>query len=200
VDGTERSGVHIVEGDLDASGLRFAVVVSRFNGFITERLLDGAIDTLLRHGARAQDVTVVRVPGAWEIPQAAARIVELGQHDAIVALGCLMRGDTIHFDLIAGEVAKGLMALGTRGTAVAFGVLTTDGLEQSVHRAGAKYGNKGGEAALAAIEQARLFRVLAGEPSRTAAMGTVVALSERPRRSRSAARPRTRPKHKPRTK
>jgi len=190
VDGTERSGVHIVEGDLDASGLRFAVVVSRFNGFITERLLDGALDVLLRHGARAEDVTVVRVPGAWEIPQAAARIVDLGRHDAIVALGCLMRGDTIHFDLIAGEVAKGLMALGTRGTAVAFGVLTTDGLEQSVHRAGAKYGNKGGEAALAAIEQARLHRVLAGDSRK--ASPTIVAASARPRASRPRPKPRSR--------
>ena len=195
VDGTERTGVHIVEGDLDASGLRFAVVVSRFNGFITERLLDGALDVLLRHGARVQDVTVVRVPGAWEIPQAAARIVELGGHDAIVALGCLMRGDTIHFDLIAGEVAKGLMALGTRGTAVAFGVLTTDGLEQSVHRAGAKFGNKGGEAALAAIEQARLHRVL-GE-ARRAPSPKIVAAAERPRASR--ARPSSRSKPRPKS-
>lgn len=181
-----RDNLRVVEGDLDATGLRFAVVVSRFNGFITERLLDGALDVLLRHGARAQDITVVRVPGAWEIPQAAARIVELGGHDkvdAIVALGCLMRGDTIHFDLIAGEVAKGLMALGTKGTAVAFGVLTTDGLEQSVHRAGAKLGNKGAEAALAAIEQARLHRILAGAPASVKTASATVKKQRRARRT-----------------
>jgi 6,7-dimethyl-8-ribityllumazine synthase len=195
--------MRVVEGDLDASGLRFAVVVSRFNGFITERLLDGALDVLLRHGAREADITVVRVPGAWEIPQAAARIVELGEHDAIVALGCLMRGDTIHFDLIAGEVAKGLMAIGTKGTAVAFGVLTTDGLEQSVHRAGAKLGNKGAEAALAAIEQARLHRILAGappsaaKPSAGATMNAAPVATAKPARVAktrrgAAARPRRR--------
>ncbi|HET6582534.1 MAG TPA: 6,7-dimethyl-8-ribityllumazine synthase [Nannocystaceae bacterium] len=178
------AGTRVVEGDLDATGLRFAVVVSRFNGFITERLLDGALDVLLRHGARNEDVTVVRVPGAWEIPQAAARIVERGDVDAIVALGCLMRGDTIHFDLIAGEVAKGLMALGTRGTAVAFGVLTTDGLEQSVHRAGAKLGNKGAEAALAAIEQARLHRILAEAPASTPARTRATARRKSAPRSR----------------
>jgi 6,7-dimethyl-8-ribityllumazine synthase len=181
--------MRVIEGDLDATGLRFAVVVSRFNGFITERLLDGAVDVLLRHGARVQDVTVVRVPGAWEIPQAAARLVEQERFDAIVALGCLKRGDTIHFDLIAGECAKGLMALGTRGTAVAFGVLTTDGLEQSVHRAGAKYGNKGAEAALAAIEQARLFRALAGGTARPpAAAAASPRAAPRAKRPRKAAR------------
>jgi len=181
----ERGGVHVVEGDLDATGLRVALVVSRFNAFITEPLLEGALDVLLRHGARADDLTIVRVPGAWEIPQAAARIVELARHDAIVALGCLMRGDTIHFDLIAGECAKGLMALGLRGPAVAFGVLTTDGLEQSVHRAGAKHGNKGAEAALAAIEQARLHQRLR-DASTPASPGRGGASSGKP--ARAAAR------------
>lgn len=179
--------MRVVEGDLDATGLRFAVVVSRFNGFITDRLLDAALDVLLRHGARAEDVTVVRVPGAWEIPQAAARVVAQGGVDAIVALGCLMRGDTIHFDLIAGEVAKGLMKIGLEGPAVAFGVLTTDGLEQSVHRAGAKLGNKGGEAALAAIEQARLHRLLAGDTKRAPASAPAIP---RTRAARSSKRPR----------
>jgi 6,7-dimethyl-8-ribityllumazine synthase len=158
--------VRVVEGALDATGLRVAVVVSRFNAFITERLLEGAIDALLRHGAAVPDLEVVRVPGAWEIPQAAARLVDRGGLDAIVALGCLMRGDTIHFELIAGEVCKGLAALGQRsGCAVAFGVLTTDSLEQSVHRAGAKHGNKGAEAAMAAIEMARVNRALAAAPA-----------------------------------
>jgi 6,7-dimethyl-8-ribityllumazine synthase len=166
--GTTDRGVRVVEGELDATGLRIALVVSRFNAFITEKLLDGAIDALLRHGAAAGDLEVVRVPGAWEIPQAAARLVERGGLDAIIALGCLMRGDTIHFDLIAGEVAKGLSALGQRGAcAVSFGVLTTDTLEQSIHRAGAKYGNKGAEAAMAAVEQARVNRALVAPASAT---------------------------------
>jgi 6,7-dimethyl-8-ribityllumazine synthase len=185
----ERGGIHVVEGDLDATGLRVALVVSRFNAFITEPLLDGALDVLLRHGARPEDLTIVRVPGAWEIPQAAARIVELARHDAIVALGCLMRGDTIHFDLIAGECAKGLMALGVRGPAVAFGVLTTDGLEQSVHRAGAKHGNKGAEAALAAIEQARLNQTLgAGARARSDEPGPRASTANGVNR-RAAAKP-----------
>jgi 6,7-dimethyl-8-ribityllumazine synthase len=153
--------VRVVEGKLDARGLRFAIVVSRFNSFVTERLLDGAVGTLVRLGAEPSDVTVVWVPGAWEIPQASARVLERGGCDALVALGCLMRGDTIHFDLIASEVAKGLATLGREGTVpVIFGVLTTDSLEQSVHRAGAKYGNKGAEAAQAAVEQATLTRAL----------------------------------------
>jgi 6,7-dimethyl-8-ribityllumazine synthase len=159
-------GVRVVEGKLDAKGLRIAIVVSRFNAFVTERLLDGAVSTLIRMGAEPHDVTVVWVPGAWEIPQAAARVLDRKEHDALVALGCLMRGDTIHFDLIAGEVAKGLGALGREGSVpVIFGVLTTDSLEQSVHRAGAKYGNKGAEAAQAAVEQATLQRQLAGAES-----------------------------------
>jgi len=155
-------GVRVIEGELDAAGLRIALVVSRWNAFITERLLEGATDALVRHGAARRDLEVVRVPGAWEIPQAAARLVDRGGLDAIVALGCLLRGDTIHFDLIAGECAKGLSALGCKsGCAVAFGVLTTDTLEQSIHRAGAKYGNKGAEAAMAAVEQARVNQAIA---------------------------------------
>ncbi len=166
--------LRVVEGALDARGARFALVVSRFNAFVTERLLEGAVDTLVRLGADPRDVTVVRVPGAWELPQVAARLCERGEHDAIIALGCLMRGDTIHFDLIAGEVAKGLAALGQRGPIpVVFGVLTTDTLEQAVHRAGAKHGNKGAEAAQAAVEQVNLYRSLAGDgPTRQARRST----------------------------
>lgn len=154
--------VRVLEGNLDASGGRYCILVSRFNAFITERLLEGAVDALVRHGASAKDITVVRVPGAYELPQVAARVLR-GDHgyDALIALGCLMRGDTIHFELIAGEATKGLGALGiSAGIPVSFGVLTTDTLEQAVHRAGAKYGNKGAEAAMAAVEQLRLYRAL----------------------------------------
>lgn len=154
--------VRILEGDLDASGARFCILVSRFNAFITEHLLQGAVDALVRHGAAAGDITVVRVPGAFELPQVAAKLLE-GEHgfDALIALGCLMRGDTIHFDLIAAEATKGLGALGVdKGIPVGFGVLTTDTLEQAVHRSGAKHGNKGAEAAMAAVEQLRLYRAI----------------------------------------
>lgn len=154
--------VRTLEANLDASGARYCILVSRFNAFITERLLEGAVDALVRHGASAADITVVRVPGAFELPQVAAKILE-GEHgyDALIALGCLMRGDTIHFDLIAGEATKGLGMLGMdKGIPVGFGVLTTDTLEQAVHRAGAKHGNKGAEAAMAAVEQLGLYRAI----------------------------------------
>lgn len=152
--------VRVLEGNLDASGGRFCILVSRFNAFITERLLEGAVDALVRHGAKHQDLTVVRVPGAFELPHVAARILATDHgFDALVALGCLMRGDTIHFDLIAGEATKGLGALAmAHALPIGFGVLTTDTLEQAVHRAGAKHGNKGAEAALAAVEQLSLYR------------------------------------------
>lgn len=156
------SEVRVLEGTLDASGGRYCILVSRFNAFITERLLDGAVDALVRHGAAARDITVIRVPGAYELPHVAARILE-GAHgfDALVVLGCLMRGDTIHFDLIAGEATKGLGALAmAHPIPIGFGVLTTDTLEQAVHRAGAKHGNKGAEAALAAVEQRSLYRAI----------------------------------------
>jgi len=156
------SEVRVLEGSLDATGLRFAIVVSRFNSFVTEPLLEGAIDTLVRSGAQRGDITVVRTPGAFEIPMVTGQVLAAGGHDAVIALGCLIRGDTIHFDLIAGEVSKGLAQLGLAfNVPVTFGVLTTDTLEQSINRAGAKAGNKGGEAALAAIEQARLYQAIA---------------------------------------
>lgn len=157
----ELDGVRVIEGNLDAKGARIAILVSRFNSFITERLLGGAVDTLRRLGASASDLTVIKVPGAWELPQTAARVLETESYDAVIALGCLMRGDTIHFDLIASEAAKGLSALGMKtGVPVIFGVLTTNDLEQAVHRAGAKYGNKGAEVAQAAVEQIGVFRAL----------------------------------------
>ncbi len=160
------SKVSIIEGSLDASGLRFAVLVARFNAIVTEPLLDGAVDALLRSGAASEDVVVFRTPGSYELPLLADKVLATGRFDAVIALGCLIRGDTIHFDLIASEAAKGLAAAGQRhGRAVAFGVLTTDTLEQAIHRAGAKAGNKGVEAAMAAVEQARLYAAIDKLPS-----------------------------------
>ncbi len=148
-----------VEGKLNAEGLRFAVVVSRFNGFITEQLLKGALDGLARHGARETDVEVYKVPGAFELPGAARRIASLARHDGIVVLGALIRGGTPHFDVLATEVTRGLMQVSLdSGCAVSFGVLTCDTVEQAVERAGTKAGNKGFDAAVAAIETANLLR------------------------------------------
>lgn len=148
-----------LEGGLDAKGIRIALVVSRFNDVVTSRLLAGAEDCLERHGGTADERTVVRVPGSWEIPQAARRLAKSGQYDAIVALGALVRGETAHFDLLAAEVAKGLAQVGREsGLPVIFGVLTTDTVEQAMDRAGAKLGNKGWEAAQSAVEMVNLFR------------------------------------------
>lgn len=158
-----------MDGGLDAGGARFGIVVSRFNAFITERLRDAAIDALTGHGAAAADITVVHVPGAWEIPQAAAKLVARADIDAVITLGCLMRGDTLHFELIANECARGLGELARGDKPVAFGVLTTDTLEQAIHRAGGKHGNKGAEAALAAIEQLGAMRAIAGAAKPTRA-------------------------------
>ncbi|HSL19519.1 MAG TPA: 6,7-dimethyl-8-ribityllumazine synthase [Methylomirabilota bacterium] len=153
--------MRVKEGKLDAKGLRFALVVSRFNEALTSRLESGALDCLQRHGAAEDDITVYRVPGAWEIPFVAHRLAAAGDHDAVVCLGALVRGGTAHFDLIAAEVAKGI-AQGSMSTGVpmTFGVITADTLEQAVERAGTKMGNKGWEAALAAVEMARLVREL----------------------------------------
>jgi 6,7-dimethyl-8-ribityllumazine synthase len=149
--------MQVFEGHLDAQGLRFALVVSRFNEALTSRLESGAVDCLLRHGAEDGDITIVRVPGAWEIPMVAARIAGDGSVDAVISLGALVRGGTAHFDLIAAEVAKGVaQAAVTTGVPMTFGVITAENLEQAVERAGTKMGNKGWEAALAAIEMARL--------------------------------------------
>ena len=153
--------MRVKEGKLDAKGMRFALVVSRFNEALTSRLESGALDCLQRHGAAEDDITVYRVPGAWEIPFVAHRLAASGDHDAVVCLGALVRGGTAHFDLIAAEVAKGI-AQGSMSTGVpmTFGVITADTLEQAVERAGTKMGNKGWEAALAAVEMARLVREL----------------------------------------
>ncbi|MCA9514375.1 MAG: 6,7-dimethyl-8-ribityllumazine synthase [Myxococcales bacterium] len=150
-----------IEGMLDAKGARFAIVVSRFNAFITERLLEGARDTLVRHGADDDALTIVRVPGAFEIPLAARWLATSGEHDAVLALGCLIRGATPHFDYISSDVTKGLGATTLEtGVPVAYGVLTTDTIEQAVERAGTKAGNKGAEAAMAAIEMVSLKRAM----------------------------------------
>ncbi|MEE4270043.1 MAG: 6,7-dimethyl-8-ribityllumazine synthase [Thermoanaerobaculales bacterium] len=156
--------MRVIEGKLDAKGLRFALVVSRFNEALTSRLESGAVDCLERHGAASDDLTVYRVPGAWEIPFVAGRLAESGRYDAVVCLGALVRGGTAHFDLIAAEVAKGIAtsAMGT-GVPMTFGVITAENLEQAVERAGTKMGNKGWEAALAAVEMARLYEGMDGD-------------------------------------
>jgi 6,7-dimethyl-8-ribityllumazine synthase len=149
--------MQVIEGHLDAQGLRFALVVSRFNEALTGRLESGAVDCLVRHGAEEDNISIVRVPGAWEIPMVAAKLASGGGYDAVISLGALVRGGTAHFDLIAAEVAKGLaQASMASGVPMTFGVITAETLEQAVERAGTKMGNKGWEAALAAVEMARL--------------------------------------------
>jgi 6,7-dimethyl-8-ribityllumazine synthase len=148
---------HGIEGRLDARGRRFAVVVSRFNSFITERLLDGALQALRQCGAAPDDITVAHVPGAFEIPTAARQFAESGKYNAIVCIGCLLRGGTLHYEVIANEVARGVgQSAQETGVPHAFGVLTCDTLEQAIDRAGLKAGNKGFEAGLAAVEMASL--------------------------------------------
>jgi 6,7-dimethyl-8-ribityllumazine synthase len=149
------------ESQLDSTGMKFAVIVSRFNAFITERLLAGATDALRRTGAAAADIEIVRVPGAFEIPAAAKILAETGNYNALVAIGCLLRGDTAHYDVIVNEATRGIgeVTLAT-GVPIGFGVLTCDTLEQAIDRAGLKMGNKGFEAALAALELAALKRTL----------------------------------------
>jgi 6,7-dimethyl-8-ribityllumazine synthase len=142
-------------------GSKFAIVASRFNSFIVERLVEGAVDALVRHGADAQGVTVVRVPGAWEIPLVAQRLAKSGKVDAVIALGAVIRGATPHFDHVANEVSKGVgQASLASGVPIAFGVLTTDTIEQAVERAGTKAGNKGFDAAVTAIEMVALAKAL----------------------------------------
>jgi 6,7-dimethyl-8-ribityllumazine synthase len=151
----------IWEGALAAKGFSFGLVVSRFNEFISARLLEGALDALRRHGAEEDRISVVRVPGSFEIPLTAKRLAASGSYDAVVCLGAVIRGATPHFDYIAAEVSKGVAAASLEtGVPIAFGVLTTDSIEQAVERAGTKGGNKGFDAACSAIEMANLFRAL----------------------------------------
>jgi 6,7-dimethyl-8-ribityllumazine synthase len=149
------------EGNLDAKGLKFGIVVARFNSFISDRLLEGALDSLIRHGAIDQDIHVARVPGAFEIPLAAKKLAQAGKYDAVICLGAVIRGSTPHFDFVSAEVSKGVAMVSLEsGVPVIFGVLTTDTIEQAVERAGTKAGNKGFEAAAGAIETANLLKVL----------------------------------------
>jgi 6,7-dimethyl-8-ribityllumazine synthase len=159
-------GVRVVEGSLAVpAGAKFTIVASRFNSFIVEPLVSGALDALARHGADMANVTLVRVPGAWEMPVAALKIAKGGGVDAVIALGCVIRGATPHFDYVAGEAAKGLAAVQIQtGVVVAFGVLTTDTIEQAIERAGTKAGNKGWDAAVSAIEMVSLERALFASP------------------------------------
>jgi 6,7-dimethyl-8-ribityllumazine synthase len=160
------AAVPAVEGGLSAAGRRFAIVVSRFNGFITERLFQSAHDGLLRSGAKKRDIVLVRVPGAFEIPLAARTLAETRKYDAILCIGCLLRGDTAHYDVIVNEVTRGIgQSAQETGVPHAFGVLTCETLEQAIDRAGLKMGNKGFEAALAAVEMANLKRAVSRQLS-----------------------------------
>ena len=154
--------MNVIEANFDAKGKKIAVVVSRFNSFIVESLLEGAIDALKRHGNVAdEDITIVRVPGAYELPVAAKRIAQKGEFDAIIAIGAVIRGGTPHFDFVAGECNKGLAQVAMEFTVpVAFGVITTDTIEQAIDRAGTKAGNKGAEAALSALEMVNVLTKL----------------------------------------
>ena len=154
----------VTEGKLNAQGLKFAIVVSRFNDFICEHLLSGALDVLIRNGAADGDIEVFKVPGAFEIPQVAKKAAQSKKFDAVICLGAVIRGATPHFEYIASEVSKGVAMIGLEGEVpVTFGVLTTDNLEQAIERAGTKSGNKGWDAALSAIEMANLYREMKTE-------------------------------------
>ncbi|HEX16342.1 MAG: 6,7-dimethyl-8-ribityllumazine synthase [Deltaproteobacteria bacterium] len=149
----------LIEGKVKAEGLKFAIVVSRFNSFITDRLLEGALDCLRRHGARDEDIEVVRTPGSFEIPAVAKKLVQRGRYDAVICLGAVIRGGTPHHQYISAEVTKGIAQLAMESPIpVSYGVITPDTLEQAIERAGTKMGNKGWDAALAAIEMANLYR------------------------------------------
>ncbi len=149
----------IIEGHLNAEGLKFGIIISRFNDFIGEKLVGGAIDSLLRHGAKETDIEIFKVPGAFEIPQTAKKLALTKKYDAIICLGVVIRGDTPHFDYIAAEVSKGIATVGLETEIpVIFGVLTTDNIEQAIERSGSKAGNKGWDAAVAAIEMVNLYK------------------------------------------
>ena len=176
-----------LEGKLNGAGKRFAIVVARFNSFITERLFQSAFDGLVRCGTRPKNIDLVRVPGSFEIPSAARTLAETKKYDAIVCLGCLLRGDTAHYDVIVNEVTRGIgQSAQETGVPHAFGVLTCDTLEQAIDRAGLKMGNKGFEAALAAVEMANLKKAVVGRSSLRSGKGkrsTVVGNTKTNRRS-----------------
>ncbi len=151
----------VFEGEVSAKGLKFCIVASRFNEFITSKLIDGAVDAFKRHGGSEKDIDIVRVPGAFEIPMTVKRLAEKGSYDAIVALGTVIRGATPHFDYVAAEASKGVaLATMETGVPIAFGILTTDTIEQAIERAGSKAGNKGWDAAITAMEMANLLKKL----------------------------------------
>lgn len=154
--------MHIIEGDFTTPSGRFAIVAGRFNAFVVDSLVDGARDTLTRHGVSDDAIDLVRVPGAWEMPQVAQRVAASGEYLAVIALGAVIRGATPHFDYVAGEATKGLAQVAAdTGVPVTFGLLTTDSIEQAIERAGTKSGNKGADAATSALEMANLFARLA---------------------------------------
>lgn len=151
----------IIEGELQAKGLKFGIVISRFNDFITSKLLDGAVDALLRHGTEEDDIDIFKVPGSFEIPMVAKKMASKGAYNAIICLGTVIRGATPHFEYIAAEVSKGIASASMEtGVPVAFGIITSDTIEQAVERAGTKSGNKGWDAAITAIEMAQLLKKL----------------------------------------
>ena len=148
-----------IEGNMIADGSKFALLVARFNSFVVESLVEGAVDALKRHGVKEEDIEIIRVPGAFEMPVAAQRIANAKKHDAIVALGAVIRGGTPHFEYVAGECVKGLSQVSLNaGMPIAFGVLTVDSIEQAIERAGTKAGNKGAEAALGALEMVNVLK------------------------------------------
>ncbi len=202
-----------VSGKLNAHGLRFAILVSRFNEFITKHLLRSAYDGLLRSGTKDGDIDIVRVPGAFEIPSAARTLAETKKYDAIICIGCLLRGDTAHYDVIVNEVTRGIgQSAQETGVPHAFGVLTCDTLEQAIDRAGLKMGNKGFEAALAAIEMANLRKAISRQPSavrktvarRTSHVVRKAVISRQPsavrnKNSKAKSRPRSASSKKPKS-
>jgi 6,7-dimethyl-8-ribityllumazine synthase len=155
------SSIKTIEGDFQGGSARYALVVARFNSFVVDKLVEGALDTLRRHGVNDADITIVRAPGAWELPVLTRHVLAAGTYDAVVALGAVIRGGTPHFEYVAGECVKGLSVVSLDSNVpVAFGVLTVDTIEQAIERAGTKAGNKGAEAALSALEMVSVIRKL----------------------------------------
>lgn len=153
--------IRTIEGNMNAEGLKFALVATRFNDFIVDRLVGGAVDYLVRHGCARSDITIIRIPGAFELPIVCRKVAQSGKYDAIAALGAVIRGATPHFDFVASEASKGLAHISLEtGIPVGFGLLTTDNLEQAIERAGSKAGNKGVEAAAAVLETVRVLQSL----------------------------------------
>jgi len=151
----------VIEGTLTAKGVKFGIVVSRFNDFINNRLLDGSLDALYRHGAEDKNISIIKVPGSFEIPLMAKKLADSGNYDAIICLGAVIRGATPHFEYISAEVTKGIAKVALdSGVPISFGILTTDNIEQAIERAGTKSGNKGWDAALSAIEMVNLLKVI----------------------------------------